>query len=86
MLRILSEKKKRAFYEPFVGQTRPVLFENHKNPAFLTGFTDNYIKIEVPKPADMVLVNTIQLVELGHFTLEGDLSAQLCNAVPLESR
>jgi threonylcarbamoyladenosine tRNA methylthiotransferase MtaB len=77
MLRILSEKKKRAFYEPFIGQTRAVLFENHKNPALLTGFTDNYIKIEMPKPTDGLWVNTIQSVELGTFTLEGELSAQL---------
>jgi threonylcarbamoyladenosine tRNA methylthiotransferase MtaB len=84
MLRILSEKKKRAFYEPFIGQTRPVLFENHKNPALLTGFTDNYIKIEVPKPTDSNLVNTIAPVELGNFTPEGDLSAQFCKVMQLE--
>jgi threonylcarbamoyladenosine tRNA methylthiotransferase MtaB len=85
MLRILSEKKKRAFYEPFMGQTRSVLFENHKNPALLTGFTDNYIKIEMPKPADGLWINTIQSVELGAFTLEGELSAQLSHVMHLST-
>ena len=48
MLTILSEKKRRAFYEQHRGQVRPVLFEKHQDPALLSGFTDNYIKIEFP--------------------------------------
>ena len=85
MLRILSEKKRRAFYSEFLGQTRPVLFENHKNSKLLTGFTDNYIKIEVEKPIDVTaseawqegLVNWILPVELGDFNEEGDVKAKL---------
>ena len=85
MLRILSEKKRRAFYSEFLGQTRPVLFENHKNSKLLTGFTDNYIKIEVEKPIDVTaseawqegLVNWILPVELGGFNEEGDVKAKL---------
>ncbi|PSR13871.1 MAG: tRNA (N(6)-L-threonylcarbamoyladenosine(37)-C(2))-methylthiotransferase MtaB, partial [Bacteroidetes bacterium] len=46
MLAILSEKKKRAFYEQQLGQTRPVLFEKSKKKGTVTGFTDNYVKIE----------------------------------------
>lgn len=45
MLSILSDKKKRAFYEQHLGQVRPVLLERGKEPAVLTGFTDNYIKV-----------------------------------------
>jgi threonylcarbamoyladenosine tRNA methylthiotransferase MtaB len=75
MLRILSEKKRRHFYNQFIGQTREVLFENHKNPAFLTGFTDNYIKIEMP--ATPSVVNTILPVELIDFNGEGDVMASL---------
>ena len=48
MLTILSEKKKRHFYEQFLGTEREVLFEQHKNPDYLTGFTDNYLKVEIP--------------------------------------
>jgi threonylcarbamoyladenosine tRNA methylthiotransferase MtaB len=80
MLRILSEKKKRAFYEQFIGEERSVLFENHKNSELLTGFTDNYIKIELPNPVDTLLTNTILPVQLGQFSKDGDLLATL--AVP----
>jgi len=47
-LRILSEKKKRAFYDAHVGTERPVLLESKYNGDKLTGFTDNYIKVELP--------------------------------------
>jgi len=47
-LRILSEKKKRAFYEQHLGQTRTVLFEKSKKSEMMTGFTDNYIKVNLP--------------------------------------
>ena len=61
MLHILSEKKRRFFHEPFIGQTRPVLFENMKNGK-LIGHTDNYIQVRVA--GDTGLVNTIQPVQL----------------------
>jgi threonylcarbamoyladenosine tRNA methylthiotransferase MtaB len=83
MLRILSEKKRRAFYQQFLGQNRAVLFENHKNPALITGFTDNYIKISMPNPASktdessLVLTNFIANVSLLDFDTEGDILAQL---------
>ena len=78
MLRILSEKKRRAFYQQFLGQTREVLFEKHKNSAFLTGFTDNYIKIELPKNGENeLLTNFILPVDLNDFNEEGDVKAQL---------
>ena len=77
-LRILSEKKRRAFYQQFIGQTREVLFEKHKNPHLLTGFTDNYIKIELPKTAeDEALTNFILPVDLLDFNADGDVKAQL---------
>ena len=78
MLRILSEKKRRAFYQQFLGQTREVLFEKHKNNAFLTGFTDNYIKIELPKNSENeMLTNFILPVDLLDFNAESDVKAQL---------
>lgn len=80
MLRILSEKKKRYFYEQHLGTSRKVLFENSKDEAQITGFTDNYIKIAMPKPEDTeggVLVNTIKTVELVGIDSEGDAIAFL---------
>jgi threonylcarbamoyladenosine tRNA methylthiotransferase MtaB len=45
MLRILSDKKRRFFYEQFVGQARPVLFEGKEQHGHVFGFTDNYVKV-----------------------------------------
>ncbi|MEO6039192.1 MAG: tRNA (N(6)-L-threonylcarbamoyladenosine(37)-C(2))-methylthiotransferase MtaB, partial [Saprospiraceae bacterium] len=56
-LRGLSEMKRRAFYQQHLGTLRPVLFEKHKDPALLSGFTDNYVKVELPFAADRL--NTI---------------------------
>jgi threonylcarbamoyladenosine tRNA methylthiotransferase MtaB len=47
-LRILSDKKKRAYYETFVGTARPTLFEHHNDNGFMAGYTDNYIRIRTP--------------------------------------
>lgn len=79
MLRILSEKKKRHFYRQFLGQIRPVLFEKHKDSNYVTGFTDNYIKIEMPQNEQNTegVVNSIQDVELIDFNAEGDIIASL---------
>lgn len=66
MLRILSDKKRRAFYSQFTGQTRPILFEGEVHNGVLHGFTDNYIKVSCPY--DPLLVNEIRhypLVEIG---------------------
>jgi len=54
MLRILSDKKKRAFYEQHLNTTRQVLFEESKKDGFMTGFTDNYIKVEAPMDTSLL--------------------------------
>jgi threonylcarbamoyladenosine tRNA methylthiotransferase MtaB len=78
MLRILSEKKRRAFYNNYIGQTREVLFENHKDARFLTGFTDNYVKIVLEKTQDTEgLVNWVLPVSLERINDEGDMVASL---------
>jgi len=63
MLRILSEKKKRAFYKQHLGTSRNVLFEAKPTQDMLTGFTDNYIKIEGTWNKD--IVNTLGEVTLS---------------------
>jgi threonylcarbamoyladenosine tRNA methylthiotransferase MtaB len=68
-LRGLSEMKRRAFYTQFEGSVRPVLFEQHKNTALLSGFTDNYIKIEIP--AAQGRLNDIGPVILEQLTPDG---------------
>ncbi|HCE58984.1 MAG TPA: tRNA (N(6)-L-threonylcarbamoyladenosine(37)-C(2))-methylthiotransferase MtaB [Prolixibacteraceae bacterium] len=42
----LSEKKLRAFYEKHLGTTQTVLFEAQSDSETMTGFTENYIKVE----------------------------------------
>jgi threonylcarbamoyladenosine tRNA methylthiotransferase MtaB len=65
MLRILSQKKKMAFTEPHLGSVRKVLFENTKKDDVMSGFTDNYIKVSLPKDENMI--NTVADVRLLHW-------------------
>jgi len=69
MLRILSEKKRRAFYEQHIGENRPVLFETEDRDGEMHGFTDNYIKVTMP--FEQALTNTIQEVELTEVNSDG---------------
>jgi len=69
MLRILSEKKKRAFYQQFTGQERTVLFEKHKNKNLMSGFTDNYLKIETPYNPEWI--NELATIKLDRLNSEG---------------
>ena len=61
MLHILSDKKRRYFYDQFVGTTRQVLFENMKNNT-VVGHTDNYIRLETE--GNLELVNSIKDVTI----------------------
>ncbi len=67
----LSAQKTHDFYARFIGTTRPVLLE-HSSPRkpFMNGFTDNYIRVEVPNQPD--LDNQIVQVQLSDFNAEGD--------------
>lgn len=56
----LSNEKKRIFYEQCAGQERPVLVESQVNDDMLSGFTDNYIRVQVPYSED--IINTIQTI------------------------
>jgi threonylcarbamoyladenosine tRNA methylthiotransferase MtaB len=48
MLRILSQKKRRAFYESMVGSVMTVLTEGDVEDGKRFGFTDNYVRVSVP--------------------------------------
>lgn len=48
MLRGLSAKKRRAFYECQLGTKRKVLFENENKAGYIHGFTENYVKVKAP--------------------------------------
>ena len=79
MLRILSEKKKRHFYSQYAGQTRIALFEVSKNKDLMSGFTDNYLKIELPYNPEMI--NELGQVRLGAINEKGNFEASLIKAI-----
>ena len=66
----LSDKKQRAFIERYVGTVRPVLMEQPHGQGPMHGFTDNYIKVNVP-PCQ-ALVNKVVDVKL--LKINDDLS------------
>ena len=45
MLRELSFRKKRYFYESQIGKKLNILFESENKNGFIEGFTENYIKV-----------------------------------------
>ena len=62
----LSERKHRAFCQRFVGTERPVLWEHAREGQPMQGFTDNYVRVEMP--ADhQALDNTITSITLTDF-------------------
>jgi threonylcarbamoyladenosine tRNA methylthiotransferase MtaB len=69
LLNGLSVKKRRAFYEQFVGTIRPVLFEKHKESGLMSGFTDNYVRVVAPRIGEWM--NTIREVPLTEITPDG---------------
>ena len=75
MLRILSEKKKMAFYQTQIGKTLPVLWEHENKNGSMFGFTENYVRVQ--KPFDQNSVNKIELLELQKIQDDGTVSVAL---------
>ncbi|HIY77129.1 MAG TPA: tRNA (N(6)-L-threonylcarbamoyladenosine(37)-C(2))-methylthiotransferase MtaB [Candidatus Sphingobacterium stercorigallinarum] len=74
MLHILSEKKRRAFYETQIGSDGLVLFEGDIKDGYMHGFTKNYVKVRTPY--DPLLVNEIVPVKLVALTDSGEVDVQ----------
>ena len=68
MLRGLSAKMRRAFYESQLKTTRTVLFEAENRGGYIQGFTENYVKVKAPWNPE--LVNQLHKVELS--TIDDD--------------
>lgn len=62
MLRILSEKKRMAFYRTQLGKTHRVIWESDNKNGKMHGFTENYVKVETD--FDESLINQSEPVEL----------------------
>lgn len=75
MLHILSDKKKRAFYEENIQTTRTVLFENEEDNGVMTGFTENYIKVKVPY--NETFANSFQRVVLTEIDRDGIMKCEM---------
>lgn len=69
MLRGLSVKKRRAFYESQLGTTRTVLFEAENKEGYIHGFTENYVKVKTPWNPE--LVNTLHEIKLTKIDEDG---------------
>ncbi|MBL0048573.1 MAG: tRNA (N(6)-L-threonylcarbamoyladenosine(37)-C(2))-methylthiotransferase MtaB [Bacteroidetes bacterium] len=79
MLRILSEKKRRNFYESQVGNSFPVLFEADNKAGFMHGFTPNYVKVKTA--FDEALINQSIEVKLVEIDLDGDMKIEFESVV-----
>ena len=69
MLRGLSVKKRRAFYENQLGNRLTVLFENENKEGYIHGFTENYVKVKTPWNPE--LVNTLHNIQLTTIDEDG---------------
>lgn len=71
MLHILSEKKRRVFYESQTGKTDEVLFEADHKDGFMHGFSRNYVKVKAAY--DPLMINEIRYVRFENIAPDGDM-------------
>ena len=77
MLRGLSVKKRRAFYETQIGTNRTVLFESENKEGYIHGFTENYVKVKTPWNPE--LVNTLHEINLTKIDEDGSVRMEFIN-------
>ncbi len=71
MLRGLSVKKRRAFYESQIETNRTVLFESENKEGYIHGFTENYVKVKTPWNPE--LINTLHEINLTKIDDDGSV-------------
>ena len=77
MLRGLSVKKRRAFYESQIGTNRTVLFESENKEGYIHGFTENYVKVKTPWNPE--LVNMLHEINLTKIDEDGSVRMEFLN-------
>lgn len=77
MLRGLSVKKRRAFYESQIGTNRIVLFETENKEGYIHGFTENYVRVKTPWNPE--LTNTLHKINLTKIDEEGSVRIEFLN-------
>lgn len=81
MLRNLSDKKRRAFYQTHLHQTHSVLIENDLSEELIYGFTRNYIRVGIPKCPE--LINSEVEVVLNEIDASGNVRGKLFELEPI---
>lgn len=81
MLHILSDKKRRAFYESQLGKVKTVLFEDEAVNGLMQGFTENYVKVSVQY--DPLLINEVKTLRLTNINAEGLAEAEESESISL---
>jgi threonylcarbamoyladenosine tRNA methylthiotransferase MtaB len=75
MLRILSSKKKTAFYNSFKNSEQEVLFEIEQKNNRIYGYSRNYLRVSVPYHSE--LINQKRKIKIGKIDTEGNLLGEL---------
>lgn len=81
MLRSLSHKKRRYFYEENMGSVQEVLFEKDVEDGFIHGFTQNYIRVATPFDPD--LINEKRTVQLKSINTKGIVEVSQLSQEPI---
>lgn len=81
MLRSLSEKKRRKFYQENIGKQKLVLFEEDVENGFMHGFTENYIRVKAKY--DPILINELKPVMLTRIDADGIMEVDETETVAL---
>lgn len=79
MLHILSDKKRRAFYQSQIGTSAQVLFEDDQKNGFMHGFTKNYVKVRAKY--DPVMVNELKNIKLVSLLPDGEVEVAELDSV-----
>ncbi len=75
ILRGLSIKKRRTFYESQLGRILTVLFESENKKGYIYGFTENYVRVR--GPWNPTLANTLNKIKLVSIDSSGIVSFKI---------
>jgi threonylcarbamoyladenosine tRNA methylthiotransferase MtaB len=75
ILHLLSDRKKRHFYEQNKGQIRTALIESEQDEGWMYGFTDNYVKVRIP--FDLSLANKLVEVKLVKVNSDDSMDCEI---------
>lgn len=78
MLRQLSIKKQRAFYESQLNSVWPVLFETENHDGWMYGYSSNYIRVVAPY--NETLINAIVNCRIAGLQPEGFAEVEICES------